>query len=95
MIKIRVREEIDLDKLLDYGFKKSEYYEIYSYILQECTDIFRCSILVNTTEHYDRVLRFYYYDLLEGQKIGEPLEYDIPIPGVIFKLIQDNVVEIC
>ena len=109
---LKVRDDIDLNILLDYGFEKSEGYDIYGYVLDEDYDAMRCEILINTTEHNDRILRFYYYDQLDdkisyeslededGNYVGEgveeinPVDYDIPIPAVIFKLIQDNIIEI-
>lgn len=117
MNKLKIKDNIDLDVLINYGFRISEEKEIYGYNIY-CYDIenngdIDCEILVNTTEYNDRVLRFYYSNALdnnityeyledeEGNYVGEgvdevyPIDYDIPIPPVIFKLIQDNIVEIC
>lgn len=109
---LKIKDNVDLNVLLNYGFEKNPRYDIYAYTLDEDGDNLSCDILVNTTEHNDRILRFYYYDDLDnkityqsledddGNYIGEgvdeiiPIDYDIPIPEVIFKLIQDNIVEI-
>ena len=109
---LKIKDNVDLNVLLNYGFEKNPRYDIYAYNLDEDGDNLSCDILVNTTEHNDRILRFYYYDDLDnkityqsledddGNYIGEgvdeiiPVDYDIPIPEVIFKLIQDNIVEI-
>ena len=118
MNKLKIRDDVDLNVLLNYRFRisgeKETYgYNIYAYELESDADSLSCDILINTTEHNDRVLRFYYYDDLEnkityqsledddGNYIGEgvdeiiSVDYDIEIPPVIFKLIQDNIVEIC
>lgn len=116
MNKLKIRDDVDLDVLINYGFRISGEKEIYGYNIY-CYDIEKnddidCAILVNTTEYNDRTLRFYYSNSLdsnityesledeEGNYVGEgvdevyPIDYDIPIPPVIFKLIQDNIVEI-
>ena len=116
MNKLKIKDNIDLDILINYGFrisgKEETYgYNIYCYDIENNGDI-DCEILVNTTEYNDRVLRFYYSNALdsnityeyledeEGNYVGEgvdevyPIDYDVPIPPVIFKLIQDNIVEI-
>lgn len=118
MNKLKIRDDVDLNVLLNYGFrisgKKETYgYNIYAYELEPDAYSQSCDILVNTTEYNDRILRFYYsndldnnitYEYLEdeeGNYVGEgvdevyPIDYDVPIPPVIFKLIQDNIVEIC
>lgn len=114
MYKLKIKDNVNLDDLIKYGFEKYNRivdYHIYVYRLEDTLQ-YKSSILVNTAEHNDRILRFYYYDNLdnkityesledeEGNYVGEgvdevyPVDYDVPIPEVIFKLIQDNIVEI-
>ena len=91
---IRVKENINLDKLLDYGFRKSPFgkYPIYIFDI-ELEPNFECKILVNTIEYDDGVLRFYYQNDNDNNDY-ETIDYDIPIPDVIFKLIKDDIVEV-
>ena len=64
MGKLKIRDDVDLDVLINYGFRISGEKEIYGYNIY-CYDIEKnddidCAILVNTTEYNDRTLRFYY-----------------------------------
>ena len=105
---MKIREDYKLDNLVrDYGFKKNEIviHNVYIYEMHKDEHV-RCSILVNTAEKNDRVIRFYYYDDLEDKinlyyhdgKINEfstdLVDYDVAIPDIIFEMIKDNVVEI-
>ena len=110
---IIIKDNVDLDKLLDYGFRKNEMidYSIYIFDIEKNNEMF-CEILVNKVGCNDRILRFYYYDSLddkfeyksfeddEGNCVGEGFEqifdidYDVPIPDVIFQLIKDDIVEV-
>lgn len=67
---MKIVDSYDLDNLIkDYGFKKNEEYNVYRYEIYESTETeINCDILVNTTEHNDRKIRFYYYDDNEGNK---------------------------
>lgn len=110
MYKLKIKDNVNLDDLIKYGFEKYNRivdYHIYVYRLEDTLQ-YKSSILVNTAEHNDRILRFYYYDDLDDKVTYEewedgggftapeinPVDYVIPIPEVIFKLIQDNIVEI-
>lgn len=104
---IRVRKNIDLDILLNYGFKKTGEKvlfgkDIYEYIIESNND-YHSSILINTTADNDRALRFYYNDSLNNQikqgdsyndVVWDEIDYAIQIPDVIFKMFQDNIIEI-
>lgn len=103
---IIVKENIDLDKLLDYGFEKNQM-NIYVHYIEYEGD-YRSAIVI--TEN--KIVEFYYYDDLddnklwesvetnEGDYVGEYIEdvqvvdYSVPIPDVIFKLIIDGIVEV-
>lgn len=83
MKTIKVKDEIDLNILLKYGFKitgEEEIfgYNIYGYFIEQQEE-YGCCILINTIEHEDRILRFNYYDDLcrnieyeELDECGEP-----------------------
>lgn len=96
---LKIRDDFDLIKLVDFGFYRNEGFgnnDVWIYDIDN-QDTKECSILINDIDHQDRVLRFYYQDDLEDIEVEDNLildciDYDIPIPDVLFDLIQQGIV---
>lgn len=95
----KIRDDFDLEKLVDYGFYKNTGIagiDVWIYDIDN-QDTKESSILINTIEYQDRVLRFYYQDDLEDIELEDGIildciDYAIPIPDVLFDLIQQGIV---
>lgn len=90
---MKVNDE-NLEKLLDFGFKRNKYnndYYIYYYTIEEISDEINCSILVNDTDNNDNRIRFMYCDSCDWQDFI--INKDWIIPDVIFDLIKEGIIE--
>ena len=87
---MKIREDIPLEKLRDYGFRNTAD-DVWAFKMDgdeaECAEI-----LVNDLENSDRVLRFFYANDLD-EFDDEYVDYDCVISDVLYKLIQDGIVE--
>lgn len=91
---LKIRDDFNLTDLEQYGFHNNANVWIYD-IEEEQTK--QCSILVNDIDHDDRVVRFYYQDDLEDIEVEDNIildciDYDVPVPHVIFQLIRDDII---
>ena len=97
---LKVKEIYGLEILKEYGFEEVNCYsyKIYKYVVHKRLEE-EMDILVNTVQHDDRIVRFFYYndlDELVDERTGEinPVDYDIPVPGVLLDLIGDGILEV-
>ena len=97
---LKVKEIYGLEILKEYGFEEVNCYsyKIYKYVVHKRLEE-EMDILVNTVQYDDRIVRFFYYndlDELVDERTGEinPVDYDIPVPGVLLDLIGDGILEV-
>ena len=97
---LKVKEIYGLEILKEYGFEEVNCYsyKIYKYVVHKSLEE-EMDILVNTVQYDDRIVRFFYYndlDELVDERTGEinPVDYDIPVPGVLLDLIGDGILEV-
>lgn len=97
---LKVKEIYGLEILKEYGFEEVDCYtyKIYKYVVENSLEE-AMNILVNTVQHDDRIVRFFYYndlDRLVDERTGDidPVDYDIPVPGVLLDLIGDGILEV-
>ena len=92
-------DDENLEKLLDFGFKRNKYnndYYIYYYVIEEISGEIDCSILVNDTDNNDNRVRFMYYDSCDCKESDWQdfvINKDWIIPNVIFDLIKKGIIE--
>lgn len=88
---MKIRDDVDLDKLLDYGFRKNKMIDYSIYVFDvEIGCGHQSKILVNDVDNNDRILRFNYFNDGITEDI---IDYDVLIPDVIFELMKDGVIE--
>lgn len=87
---LKIKDNYDLDNLInDYGFRKNnDMFNIYIYDLDIKA---HSSILVNITSNENKLLWFYYG---EDDIEGACADFAIEIPEVLFKMIQDGIIEV-